>query len=155
MDNNLKQMKLRFQEHRSNANSRDIPFEFEFGEWKAWWEKHLGPDWMKKRGIKRGLFVMARVGDTGSYSEGNVRCITYETNLAEEFANGKCGFKKGQGGGAGRPNSKGIKITAKEAIAIYKANTTQRALAARYGVSERLVRLIKRKQVWQHILNDI
>jgi len=54
------------------AKNRGIEFHFTFEEWAKWWENHLGPNWFKMRGTKRGQYVMARKGDKGSYHPNNV-----------------------------------------------------------------------------------
>ena len=76
----------RYRQHRGTAKSRGIPFLFSFQDWVAWWNHHLGPDWMSKRGSGKGQYVMGRYNDTGPYMPGNVKCITNAENTAEERA---------------------------------------------------------------------
>lgn len=66
-----------------HARKRGIKMLFSFEEWCEWWEHHLGPNWMTKRGPKRGQYVMARNGDKGHYQIDNVRCILATDNIQE------------------------------------------------------------------------
>jgi hypothetical protein len=72
-----------FAQHRRDSKKRKIEFNFSFEEWCVWWEANLGPDWFRKRGSKRGQYVMARLGDKGPYNPKNVKCITSEGNHIE------------------------------------------------------------------------
>ena len=69
-----------FKRQKSHAIKRGIYFRFTFEEWTAWWEENLGPDWFKKRGRRKGQYVMARFEDKGIYTWWNVRCATVEEN---------------------------------------------------------------------------
>jgi hypothetical protein len=69
----------RFAAQKTAAWKRGIAFEFTFPEWVAWWEKHLGDDWLQLR----GLYVMARWYDDGPYAAHNVKCILARENSAE------------------------------------------------------------------------
>ena len=64
----------------ANSKKRDIPFELTFPEWHDLWEAsgklHL-------RGCKKGQYVMARIGDQGGYTPGNVEFITHSQNVRE------------------------------------------------------------------------
>lgn len=80
--------KLRaYEGQRNRARRRYILFEFEFDEWCAWWQRHLGDDWMKKRGHYAHQYVMARYFDDGPYATHNVKCITASENCAEIRSN--------------------------------------------------------------------
>ncbi len=136
--------------HKIHAAKRNVEFQFSFDDWHDWWRQQLGPDWLKLRGRREDQFVMARVGDVGPYCRANVKCITNAENRREQYQHGKCGFKLGMKNTP--PHKNGIKITPDQALAIYNTIGTQRAIAAKFGVSERLVRLIKNKQVWQSVL---
>lgn len=57
----------------SMARKRHIAWLFTPKEWWAWWQVD---DRWKNRGRRRGNFVMARIGDSGPYSVGNVYCTT-------------------------------------------------------------------------------
>ena len=78
--------------HKYNAKRRDIPFLFMFEEWlKIWTDSgHL-----HKRGPRRGQYVMARFGDKGPYSVGNVQIIMATQNNSV----------KGKGKGIPKPKS--------------------------------------------------
>lgn len=69
-----------YRQHRGNAKLRGVEFELTLDEWVNWWEEQLGKDWMKKRGYRRGQYVMARPGDLGPYMLGNIECILAEDN---------------------------------------------------------------------------
>lgn len=73
---------------RYGARKRGIEFCFTFEEWVKWWEDHLGPDWMERRGRHKGQFQMARNGDEGSYADWNVKCLTVEDNVKDQLING-------------------------------------------------------------------
>jgi hypothetical protein len=62
------------------ARTRGIEWCFEYDQWVAWWVKHAGHDWMKKRGRRKGQYCMARRGDKGPYAPGNVDCISVSKN---------------------------------------------------------------------------
>lgn len=131
-----------FNNHRQNAKKRGIEFHFAYEEWIAWWKQHLGSTWHKKRGFKAGGYVMARNKDKGPYSCNNVSCMLREDNLRDQARNGLSGAK----------HANGIKITPKEVVEIFHKDGTQKSIALAYGVSERLVRLIKNKKVWCGVL---
>lgn len=69
-----------FRAHRDNARARGIAFQFTFAEWLAWWETDGR---LANRGRGRDNFVMARKGDAGPYSPGNVYCATQAQNIAD------------------------------------------------------------------------
>lgn len=78
-----------YEGQRNRARRRLILWEFEYDEWCAWWEKYLGPNWMKKRGHFAHQYVMARYFDDGPYAVHNVKCITASENCAEIRSNAK------------------------------------------------------------------
>jgi hypothetical protein len=65
---------------KQTSKLRGIEFKFSLDEWVIWWVLHLGVDWHKKRGCRRGQYVMARKFDQGAYEWGNVECILCEDN---------------------------------------------------------------------------
>jgi hypothetical protein len=65
----------RFQ--RNAARRRGIPWEFTLASWWAWWSAE---DRWRRRGCRAGDLVMARRGDRGPYSPGNVYCCTHSQN---------------------------------------------------------------------------
>jgi hypothetical protein len=70
----------KFKEHKYRADRRGIPFLLTYDEWLKIWEDsgHL-----HERGNRHGQYVMARYGDAGPYSIGNVRIITAAENRRE------------------------------------------------------------------------
>lgn len=155
----MKEVLGAYKRQKYDAAKRGIEFEFEFEEWLTWWEQQLGPDWIKLRGCRKGQFCMARKGDKGPYASWNVDCLTTTQNHKEQAANGLCGFKKGVKLNKNYKKTQikiyrqGKKITPEIARIIYAATGTQRLIAKTHNVSERLVRLIKKKQVWQRELS--
>ncbi len=67
----------------THARRRGIKMLFTFEEWRQWWIDQLGPSWFKKRGPRRGQYVMARNMDRGDYKLNNVRCILATDNIQE------------------------------------------------------------------------
>lgn len=72
-----------YQQHRHGAKRRGIDFNFTYVEWCRWWRAHLGPNWMKRRGKRKGLYVMSRFRDVGPYTASNVRCVECGYNISE------------------------------------------------------------------------
>ena len=64
--------------HKNNAKRRGIVWEFTFDSWFAMWMRD--PEKYKKRGNKKGCYQMARIKDSGPYSESNVIIVKLETN---------------------------------------------------------------------------
>ena len=67
-----------------SSRKRGIPFRFGLLQWHRWWQEELrkiGPN--AKRGLRRGEFMMCRVGDQGAYEPGNVYCGTARQNQAD------------------------------------------------------------------------
>jgi hypothetical protein len=67
----------RYKVHRTNAKQRGVEFKLTFEEWLTWWQQ---TGHYHERGNKRGQYVMARKGDTGSYELGNIECIQAQVN---------------------------------------------------------------------------
>jgi hypothetical protein len=63
---------------KCTAGKRNIPWEFTYETWLAWW----GTD-IDKRGRGKGKLVMARYGDVGPYSITNCKKITFGENISE------------------------------------------------------------------------
>jgi hypothetical protein len=87
-----------FRRQRMESRKRGIAFHFTFEDWVAWWEEHLGLEWLTKRGSKRHQFVMARKGDMGDYHRSNVECITASQNATDNNYNNPDGHNHGNGG---------------------------------------------------------
>jgi hypothetical protein len=95
-----------FRRHQLTSRQRGIAFHFTFEEWVAWWEEHLGPDWLSMRGTKRHQYVMARKGDKGDYCRSNVDCITASKNKADDNRNNPHGNGGAFRGMKHRPETK-------------------------------------------------
>lgn len=144
--------KARYYVQKSDAKRRGIAFQFTFEEWCNWWETNLGPDWFILRGKLNHQYCMARKGDEGPYAVSNVYCPTNAQNYLDRS------YHTGGNNNSGRKlsyNRKTIKITSKQAVQIFKMQQTQKHIAKQFGVSERLVRMIKAKQVWKHFVDDL
>lgn len=131
--------KKAFYTHKAGAKKRKIEFKFTFEEWATWWKNNLGKDWFKKRGNKKGKYVMARKKDTGAYEVGNVKCITHSQNLSDTTKNGT------SSAGVGR------KLTTKQVKEIYLAKGTQTEIGRKYGVDQSVISDIKNKRWWKTI----
>lgn len=117
---------------KNNAKDRSIEFRFTFEEWIRWWENELGIDWMKKRGPKKGQFVMARHLDQGAYEVGNVKCVLQNSNHIES------NIRKSGGSLSKR------RLTVDEIEAIYLEPELCKVLSRRFGISTVMVECIKR-----------
>jgi hypothetical protein len=73
------QIRHHFENQRSNANRRGIPFLLTYAEWLRWW---LDSGHAEHRGRNKGQYVMARIGDVGSYALNNIICITNSENIS-------------------------------------------------------------------------
>jgi hypothetical protein len=71
----------RFMQQRANARHRGIRFLLTFEQWWSIWRRSRR---YAERG--RGRYVMARYRDSGPYAVGNVRIITYKSNVREAWA---------------------------------------------------------------------
>lgn len=69
-----------FRTQKSNARRRGIEWNLSFCEWwKIWQESGKWPE----RGLSKGGYVMARFGDVGPYSVGNVEFILATDNMLQ------------------------------------------------------------------------
>ncbi len=128
------------------SKERGIEFLFVYEEWVKWWEEQLGSDWLSKRGRGKDKYVMARLGDVGPYTLGNVECITGSQNGKDKAKNGRSrgGFTK-----------KACKLTIPQVINIYLSDGTLRKLGKEYGVGLGHVGRIKKREQWAHITEDL
>lgn len=78
---------LKYHTQKAGAKRRSIDWQFTFESWVQWWEGHLGPDWLKKRGKHNGQYQMARKGDKGPYSPKNTQCLKVEDHYADRAKN--------------------------------------------------------------------
>ncbi|WP_234684681.1 hypothetical protein [Bradyrhizobium monzae] len=76
----LRRLRRDFTEHRVNAKDRGIGFELTFPQWLEIW---IASGRVRRRGCRRGQYVMARHGDRGPYAVGNVKIILASENIAE------------------------------------------------------------------------
>lgn len=143
-----------FQRQKRHARLRGTPFHFSYIEWRAWWERELGPLWMEKRGCRRGQYVMARLGDQGAYEPGNVKCVTCSENQSEQKLNGTTGGS-GWNLGVRGEIKKGNKLSQEAVAQIYLAEGTEREIAVAFGVNQSSVSRIKTKKLWRSYTNQI
>ncbi len=87
MKNQPEARKLRgaYDDQRTNAKKRAVPFLLTFEQWLKIW---VDSGNLNLRGCRRGQYVMARIGDEGSYIIGNVRIIRMEDNQSERWTRG-------------------------------------------------------------------
>lgn len=71
----------RFMEQRGTAGTRGVAWEITFKEWWTIWQE--SGHW-EQRGRGYG-YVMARYGDSGPYSAGNVQIITQAQNSSDSY----------------------------------------------------------------------
>lgn len=70
----------RFKQQRWRALGRGIEWQLTFDQWMQIWNES---GHFHQRGKKAGQYVMARAGDVGPYSVGNVRICLFTENVAE------------------------------------------------------------------------
>lgn len=128
------------------AKERGIRFYFKFEEWVKWWENHLGPRWFELRGRCGGKYVMARVGDKGSYTWWNVECVLFEDNCRARKVNNTTAYGERQ---------HLAKITSKIAKKIFLAKGNTYELGKRFGVSRDIVQRIKTGKTWCRATNGL
>lgn len=66
----------RYLQQKENARKRGIAFELSWEQWWSLWQEH----W-EQRGRGPGRMVMARHGDIGPYTIGNVAIVPHEQNV--------------------------------------------------------------------------
>jgi hypothetical protein len=76
----LKVAKIRYNEQKSLAKIRSIPFLFTFEEWCYIWEQSGKWD---ERGRKKGQYAMSRYGDKGAYEINNVFIQLHGNNVKD------------------------------------------------------------------------
>jgi hypothetical protein len=136
----------RFLEQKQSAKTRRIGFKFGFEEWCNWWERHLGRDWLNKRGSSAGKFCMARKGDSGCYEVGNVMCILHAQNISDASANNSCAF----GINAGR-----AKLDEPSVRHIFKSKAKYGILASRFGITTATVCDIRSGRTWRRVTKSL
>lgn len=81
-------IKKKFRVQRADAKRRGIDFGLSFKQWLLLWARSGRLD---ERGTRAGQYVMARKGDRGSYSVGNVEIILASKNTSDRHVN-QAGF---------------------------------------------------------------
>lgn len=133
--------KMKYRTHKCHAKKRGIDFLFTFEEWFDWWESKLGPDWVTKRGCRKGQFCMARIKDKGPYVVWNVKCILHQDNCREQKTNGTCA----------RGVERGSKLQPEQVLKIFNHRGSYSKIGKAFGVSTETVYDIKRKRSWKHL----
>ena len=72
----------KYAQQRNNAKTRGVEWNFTFADW---WKEWLDSGKWDQRGLGDGLYVMARHGDSGAYSAGNVYICTQSQNSKDSF----------------------------------------------------------------------
>lgn len=80
-----------YSSQQRSARSRGIPFELTFVEWIQIWEDSGR---ISERGKMGHQYCMARFGDKGGYTVGNVKVITNRENLTEETISNRPSWHK-------------------------------------------------------------
>lgn len=75
--------KGKYQCQKRRAKKRNIPWEFTFESWWNLWQE--SGHWEERKFMG---YVMARIGDTGSYSPTNVYITTHSQNMKDAWKNG-------------------------------------------------------------------
>ena len=137
-------MRSAFRQQKASARKREIGFDFTFNEWVAWWEHHLGKDWMSKKGCRCDQYVMTRHEDKGSYEWGNTKCILSQDNHTEYNLNRKpsSGWKY-----------KELKMPA--VIMIYLDERRYEEIADEFKVTKHKIQCIKRKHYYSRITDFV
>lgn len=128
---------------RNNAKDRGIEFSFTYEEWIAWWEAELGSDWFRKRGCKKGQFVMARHLDKGAYTPGNVKCVLQNSNHIEANARSRPSVAPRR------------QLTVDEVKLIYLEQEQCGILSRRFRVAKVVIERIKRRQVYASVTSGL
>ena len=131
-----------YNDHRRHAKVRRIDFAFTHDEWVAWWQKHLGNDWFKKRGLHHGQYVMARWYDDGPYAPHNVKCILAAQNSAEKRTNKTSAL--------GERNHKS-KLTEQTVGYVRSSKKPVRELCVELGVSKCNLHQVINGSTWKHL----
>lgn len=132
----------RYCAHKRGAKHRGIEFQFTFEEWVGWWEIHLGPDWIKKRGKRWDQYVMARIGDSGAYHVANVLCLLSSQNHTSQVLNKSSNFGERHGR---------AKLTKQDVLEIRNSQLTSVVLSKIYKVSNQQICDIRNRKRWTHL----
>ena len=77
-------IRKRFNQQRSIANKRQVPFQISLEDWTNIW---MTSGHWPLRGNRKGCYVMSRYKDLGPYAVGNVFIQRHEDNLREMQSN--------------------------------------------------------------------
>jgi len=92
----LSYARKRYSRHRAQAKYRNIPWQFDFDSWYAWWASHGIDRNIPNPERGRDRLCMCRHGDEGPYSPGNVYLATHSENTKDSFQNvARPGFSDG------------------------------------------------------------
>jgi len=133
-------MRQAFRQQKASARRRGLRFEFTYDEWVAWWQHHLGDDWMSKKGCRRGQYVMARFKDKGPYTWSNTKCILSEDNHIEYNKNRKY---------SGGWKYKELKMAV--VIMIYLDERRYAEIADEFKVTKHRIQCVKQKHYYSRI----
>lgn len=80
----IKGLNKAFKMQRNSAKYRGLEWDLTFDEWLNIW---ISSSNINNRGIGKGKYVMARIGDSGGYKIGNVEIIQFEKNSKDARIN--------------------------------------------------------------------
>jgi len=137
--------RVAWNDQKKSAIKRGVGWDFTFESWSQWWETNLGPDWFILRGHHTGQYVMARNGDKGPYTRGNVRCVRVEDNHNE--------YNLTKSEQTGRPHRK--RLDAKTVASIYQATGFYEEIALQYNLPTHIVHRIKCQKAYKTITDRL
>lgn len=129
-----------FSDQRRNARRRGVEFLLTFSQWTEWWESQLGSDWFAKRGCRSSLYCMARIGDSGAYELGNIKCLLHSENVTDASTNNVIAYGE---------NAGNVVITEELARLLYVSTDTMKNLSARHSVSVGAIIDIRVRRTWR------
>jgi hypothetical protein len=135
-------VKKAYNKQKNSSKFRGINFKFTFEEWCSWWEHHLGPDWFKKRGCRRGQYVMARNWDRGPYAFWNVKCVLCSDNNFERASNETSTFGERHGN---------AELTEADVIYIRSCGKTIKELTNEFNVAKQSLTQARNGLRWKHL----
>ena len=94
--------------------------------------------------IPAGLHVLHHCDNRRCVNPAHLFLGTHHDNMRDKVAKGR----QSTGRGNQQPRAK---LTPEKVRAICRYNRPQRHIAAEYGVSQRLVTLVKQRKIWAHV----
>lgn len=142
-----------YRAQKSMAKKRGIPWEFTQEAWVEWW---MMDDRISRRGNKRGQIMMCRYGDTGPYSPSNVYPGDTMQNAADVTTERRSQVTRkvianGRRTATGEHHGS-AKLTEELVRQIRDAKGKQRDIAGQFGVSQRSVGRIIRRENWRDVV---